>query len=295
MRYLKVTLVATVVAVAGCAESDTVLFVTGTDLGIQFDGATQNASVGYDRSELVIAPVFRDGAVPPVFGQFETDRSIFTPHIVQLHATGNAALVATKRLKQPSIADGTTPLQNKLNKKRRMMFFGTATSTGLKVTLGTPRPANFNFGFKRQEVSLIPLTDVVKQVAEKDLDGSTKNKLKVTGKRYAPVIGSLRLRVRTKEMKDAGMFIQQFFATGDAAEMIAGYDEVSKSIIESTERAIAAANGAVDAQSVADGQGVEIRAAHASALPLEVDQPAPPSVPLVPVSDETLPAPGASQ
>src|SRR6516225_1369380 len=78
----------------GC--SDTATFVTGTSLGFKADANTEQLQIGYARAELFQGPNYPDvGDAPEVVGFFGSDLKIFSPHIRQLYATGDAANIVT--------------------------------------------------------------------------------------------------------------------------------------------------------------------------------------------------------
>lgn len=200
---------------AACGGADTVVFVTGTDIGIvQVDGVTQSGSIGYDRAEGVITPAFKDGQVPPVYGAFETDGGIFNPQIKQVHATGKAARIASGANEFAGQRDEVSEFKKNSEGTKRM-FFGTNTSTGLNLTMSNARPANFSFGFKRQELSVIPL-----------MKGDEDDNAKKDSWFYAPVIGSIEISTSTASVPTASIGVEQFFATGDAAEVVSSYGDI---------------------------------------------------------------------
>ena len=233
-------------ALAACADKDAVLFVTGTDLALKFDAAAQSASIGFDRVEGVRAPVFEGAEIPPVYGAFETDRSIFTPELKQVHATGKAVLIASGKTDfkgKGSEKDKTELIKAETGTKR--MFFGTNTGVNLGFTLSSARPAHFNLGFKRQELSYIPLTNSVKNQTNAAgailLDRHTNKPKPALNKdgvpkvdseswSYAPVIGAITLSTKLEGLETSGLGLEQFFATGDASQPVAGYGDITKSI-----------------------------------------------------------------
>ena len=73
----------------GCADS--VLFVTKTSIGLDFDTKPPAASIAYDRTEGYLAPRYDNGAIPPVYGRIRSDAKIFNANVRQIYATGSAA------------------------------------------------------------------------------------------------------------------------------------------------------------------------------------------------------------
>ena len=139
------------IVLAGCAK-DRVLFVTKTSLSIlEADTTPAGISVAYDRVEGYLGPSSESGEAPPVLGYFGSDGSLFTPKVKQVYATGNAARVLT------NVKQKCTP--KKVDNADRVMFFGTSTTSGLKIgfTPDAPLPDSFIFGWRRKEFSMVPL------------------------------------------------------------------------------------------------------------------------------------------
>lgn len=216
---------------AGCTDPDHVVFVTTSQFGVAADAATQHANVGLDRYEAVVAPVFDEGALPPVYARLGTDGGFFTPQVSQLYATGNAALIASQAKPQLNCVkddgkpvrwtgDGDDPckvpvLTSVEPAERKRMFFGTSTSLGLAVKGTADAPGSIHFGFKRRELSVIPLTN------HYDDDG------KATGEQgYASTLAAINARVQEgcepgQTGQNQGVCLSQFFATGEAAVGVA--------------------------------------------------------------------------
>src|SRR5258706_5275284 len=191
-------------ALAGCASpKDTVVFVTNTSLGINVDSKPPSASIAYDRTEGYLGPRSANGGMPPVVASIQTNGNVFNPQIRQVYATGAAAVLVTS-------PDGTQAGPGDMTgTDDKMAFFGTTTTVGLKVGFdATGSPDSLIFGFKRKELSVIPL-------------GSEG------GKRiYPSVLASIDTTVGTSTLRDTGLTIAQYFATGKAAEMLASSNDV---------------------------------------------------------------------
>lgn len=205
-----------VLALAGCASPDHVLFVTKTSIGIDFDSKPATASIAYDRIEGYIAPRYANGEIPPVVASVKSDGKIFNPEIRQIYATGDAATIAT---------GGKAPARNRPMKgARELMFVGTTTTTGLKVGFTTGLPDSFVFGFKRKEFSYIPLATVGTGDKAHDV--------------YPSVLASIDTAASASldgTVKDTKLMNSQFFATGKAAALLA-----ASSTIRSSFKALAA-------------------------------------------------------
>lgn len=181
---------------AGCSSTDKVSFVTSTVVGLDADSRTQSTSIGYGRLEGVFGPAYQEGALPPVFAKLESNLNVFRPEIRQLYATGDAARI---------VAGGQAVDANALKGSRRSMFFGTATFFGLQLGFGPAGPQSGTLGYKRIEYSRIP---VLTRAQGPDI--------------YPPVLASIKIGPQVgRTIQDTGMALDQFFATGDAAEALA--------------------------------------------------------------------------
>lgn len=189
-------------ALAGCASSDHVLFVTKTSIGIDFDSKPATASLAYDRIEGYVAPRYANGEIPPVVASVKSDGQIFSPAIRQVYATGDAAVIATGG--KPS--GRSRPMKG----TRKLMFFGTTTTTGIKVGFTTSMPDSFVFGFKRKEFSYIPLGTV----------GTGDTAYDVYPSVLASIDTAANVSIDGKTV-DTSLTNSQFFATGKAARQLA--------------------------------------------------------------------------
>jgi hypothetical protein len=142
------------------------------------------------------------------------DRTIETASAVQPAPQGSAgsADFAKDNFKCP---DNPPPLLSKEPDKRKRMFFGTGTTLGLGLKGTADAPAAIDLGYRRRELSLIPLT----KVYGRDSNPTGEEK-------YASVLAAIDMRIRAKcdsaELaKGDGNCISQFFATGEAATGLA--------------------------------------------------------------------------
>lgn len=187
---------------AGCADPDSVLFVTVTSIGIDADTKPANVTIGYNRYEGYIGPVYETGAMPPVIARIKSNLAIFSPEIHQVYATGNAAKIVTD-------PQGTTPSDDALSGKKRLAFFGTGTNIGLKVAFMANAPESISFGYKRKEFSFIPLG--------KKIDKDTGEAIDT----YGSLLASIDKNLNAKSLTNTDLGVSQFFATGIAAEQLA--------------------------------------------------------------------------
>ena len=133
IRYL-ILLLCTVL-VFGCTNVDSVLFATKTSLSVvEVDSKPASLTVAYDRVEGYVAPRYSNGALPPVLASIESDGKIFGAGVRQVFATGAAA--HSLALSQPEDSADNQESQQLLwgpTMPKKLAFFGTSTSTGLKV------------------------------------------------------------------------------------------------------------------------------------------------------------------
>ena len=188
----------------GCASRDEAVFVTSTSISV-LEGDTKPAglNVGYKRVEGYIGPNNADGTAPPVLASIESNSSITNPKYRQLYATGDAAVIAVGG--QPvDVSTGSVTESD-------VMFFGTSTNIGLSIGTTSDIPDSFNLGYKRQELSVIPLVK----------DGDKY--------RYPSVIASID-NVTSTSIEDVSLNTNQFFASGNAARALA--PELGNTFIE---------------------------------------------------------------
>ena len=203
----------------GC--SDTATFVTGTSIGLAASAETRQVQIGYSRAELFQGPNYPDvGEAPAVAGFFGSDLQVFSPHIRQLYATGDAAgLVTTPVALEPCPPDGRGSADappnlcaeraNTLSGERRILVFGTGTSLGLKLGFTGDAPSSIDFGYDREELSVIPMH---KQAPSGDSNKPDK---------YSSVLASVDVNLATPNFLGTDLKLTQFFATGAAARNLA--------------------------------------------------------------------------
>ncbi len=214
------------IALWGCATKNSVLFVTKTSLGVDIEAKPSTLNIAYDRTEGYFAPRYENGAVPPVLGQVQTDGGVFNAKVKQLYATGNAA---------ETLAKGTLQLGSQsLKGEKKLMFFGTSTTTGLKIGFTTEAvPDSFLFGFKRTEFSFIPIGST---------DGTDH---------YPSVLATYNNFARGDTKGSAGLQTGQFFATGLAADYYANDPDIKAYFRNEAKNAFTAYYDAVKEQNEA--------------------------------------------
>ena len=203
--------IATLTALAGCAtDQKTATFITKTSLSIlDADSTPPNISIAYNRDEGYFGPRYESGAVPSVLASIRSDGNIFDPQVMQLYATGNAAEIAAGRDPAQVTVDSS-----QMTGDTKRMIFGTTTTVGFKVDVGpNSTPKGLLFGFRRKEVSVIPLATAAKSKADQsDVHA------------YPSVIAAIDTTARSTREQDTlalNLDNRQFFATGIAAEAMA--------------------------------------------------------------------------
>jgi hypothetical protein len=201
--YRAMICTASALYLTGCA-SDSVTFVTATDIGINADVKTEQLQLGYGRAEAFFGPGYPEtGEVPEVVGSLKTNLSAFSPKIMQLYATGDAAGLVTQVPAPPQTAEQRPTYSG----ARRPLVFLTASNLGLKVGFAGNAPSSLKFGYNREEASIIPLKAATPTSNAPD--------------QYASVLASIDLDQTTSTLSDTSIQLSQFFATGAAARNLA--------------------------------------------------------------------------
>lgn len=241
---IRIGLVGLIISIMpGCADS--VLFVTKTSIGIDFDTKPPSASIAYDRTEGYLGPRYDNGAVPPVYGRILSDAAIFNAQVRQIYATGGAArrvLLAkgacaneeNKEVKASKEVCQSSPPELEGNK--RLMFFGTTTSTGLKVTFSPEYqyPDSFHLGYKRKEFSFIPVGTITKDGKTVDTYPSVLAAIDTRASASTGKFGIGATAATESSAPSAGLLTGQFFATGTAAEQLAMNDDIRNFFTDET-------------------------------------------------------------
>jgi hypothetical protein len=193
---------------SACANLDSVLFVTDTKIAVDGDTKPPNVSIGYDRDEIFVGPNFETetGSIPAVVGRLESNLAVFHPEISQVYATGRAAILVTGQPGQTSPQRFLAPDETK-----KLVFFRTGSNIGLKVVFAGNVPESLTLGYKRKELSYIPLVRVV----------NTRDSKEAATDVYGSVLAAIDMNVNTPSLTDTSLGISQFFATGIAAEQLA--------------------------------------------------------------------------
>lgn len=193
----KILIIIIACQVCACTSQNNAVFVTSTSLSLlEADSKPSGVSIGFKRVEGYIGPNNADGSAPPVFASIESDQKVFNPRIRQLYATGDAAIIAS---------GGKVKNKTETKKTTQVMFFGTSTNIGLTIGTTSDVPDSFNFGYKRKEMSVIPLIEYDH------------------GFSYPSVLASIDSTEKGNEgtARDSSLSTSQFFAAGKAADQLA--------------------------------------------------------------------------
>ncbi|HEY0412433.1 MAG TPA: hypothetical protein VGD66_04760 [Allosphingosinicella sp.] len=238
-------------ATAACTPmQDHVVFVTKTSLGVDFDAEPPAASIGYDRVEGYLGPRADNGSVPPVLASIQSSGGAFNSDVRQTYATGSAAVAVARGISNTA----ATPVgsDETIAGGLKLMFFGTSSSVGLKVAGGPSGPSSVTFGYKRKEVSVIPLARVPTAAGQPQQY------------RYPAVIASIDTTASAVSATGAKLTNAQFFATGLAAEYYARSPAVQAAFSDRSKEALQAFDRAETQQRFA---AADILACYAGVLP----------------------------
>lgn len=219
--FVRILLASSVAALLGaCANPlHNAIFVTKTSMSIvDADTTPATMSIGYSRDEGYFGPRYPDGKIFPVASAIETRGEGFDRQIRQVYATGDAARIVTDGRVGGTPTGVITPTNPA--DAQKVVFFATGTSVGVKLgfTEGTPVPSSFNFGYKRKEFSVIP----VDPGREPSVIGTFTNATS------APTTAS----------PTTGFGVQQYFATGAAAEQLAALPSIKANFKDKAERSL---------------------------------------------------------
>ena len=192
---------------------NTDVFFTKTSLGVDVEQTPPTASIAYDRVEGYFGPRYDTSAVPPVLAIFTTNGQLLGREVKQIYATGNAAQML---LADPSAQVPTDPA---LTGNIKPMFFGTSSTVGVKIGYEAGgSTSTFTVGYKRKELSVIPVTDGA----------------------FPSVLATLQTDINARTAGDTSFGVGQLFATGSAATRLAKHTEVRDVFMSKADAALSA-------------------------------------------------------
>lgn len=216
--------------VACAAPADNIYFITKTSTSIvDADTVPGGVSIGYQRVEGYAGPRYADGSVFPVASSIESKGEGWSREVRQAFATGQAAVLVTRQDAKANA--GESPAGQKkaghlapkkadaaaANAERKAVFFGTTTSVGMAVGFVAtgPVPNAFTLGYKRKELAVIPVDQHLQNTS---VLGSFTN---INGVPVAAPSPAGAASGATASRSRLGLEVQQYFATGLAAEQLA--------------------------------------------------------------------------
>lgn len=193
----------------GCAGTHYASFVTKTSLAVlDVDSSPAEASIAFSRAEGYIGPRFDDGSVYPVTGFISARGAALTRETRQVFAGGRAAVLVLRDEGKPP---EPSPCGDGLD--RPPLFLATGTSVGVRLgfAAGTAVPNSFNFGYRRKEATLVPVSKTCQPsvLATHDSDGGARGTPGGTD-------------------RNAALDVTQYFATGAAADALARDTDVQQ-------------------------------------------------------------------
>jgi len=193
----------------GCGTNKRVLFATHSSLGLDVSGTAQmpnKVSLSYNRYEAAIIPRKTNGEPHSVYGGMDADIKFFEGQTIkQTFATGKAAMLAT--------GAGTNDVNKGTTKQdQNALVFLTATTFGLHLAAGESQMSpSLLLGYRREEAAMIPVPDPAEEVRSVYADILINSAPKTDQPAITTNVSMLN-----------GVRIKQSFATGRAAEALAG-------------------------------------------------------------------------
>jgi hypothetical protein len=266
-KLLTAFVLAILPAIAGCGIGKTrVLFVTKTNAGLDVSTQPPTAELSISRVEGVVGPQFANGKKLPVMASFKFENTgIFSPHVGSAFATGDAAVtmaglygddtfgpnwearadLLTEKNAETTPTNSVLKLDGEpepgrwlpllpdwdwLNPKLkyqendvRPVFFGTDTAFGVKVAwsgMTGQFPDTAKLGYNRKELALVPIS------MESPTTINEPWKMKMSS-----LLATLDSGVTASGAANLDAAYIQYFATGNAATLLAMQQDVRKSML----------------------------------------------------------------
>lgn len=234
---------------AGCVGYNSTLFVTKSNVGLDFDTKPPTTEITISRKEGVISPSFEGGKTPPVLASFKPHGGNgngfenFFFGVDQTFAGGDAAIAMTKLYDSPvpgaytaAPGEASTDYDSSLTvtepvarfcwqkipdaSAARPFVFATDTMVGLKIgwTGAASVPDSVKIGFNRKEFAWAPLSK-----SPKDARG----KVALKNPSFLATVEH-EIKIAGTENETSAM---QYFATGEAATLLARQPAVRKAML----------------------------------------------------------------
>jgi hypothetical protein len=248
---------------AGCAGRNHLLFMTKSNVGLDFDSKPPTLEITVSRKEAVIAPTFEGGQTPPVVASFKPKATVsgwfanFFLGVDQTFSGGDAAVAmsalyassnnppASTAASYDSSLHLTQPPRYPDVFRRipgpgetRAFIFGTDSSLGLKAAwsgAGGQFPDTVRLGYNRKEFAWAPVTLTTNT-------GSTNgtNQLPTTYIVKTPsFLATIESEINVGN-SNGGIKSLQYFASGESATLLALQPEVRKAMIKRLDPEVAA-------------------------------------------------------
>jgi len=227
--------------VVACSAPDRLVFLSRSSVGVDIDTAPPTASIGIDRSEAVIAPVYENGETPPVIAGFRyADNGLLSGHAGSAFAAGDAAAAMSalydreapaeksiKRFDHPIVLSSRpeTAAESDEPSRVRTLVFGTTSTIGLKASwsgVNAPLPDAFHFGLHRKEFAWAPVT--TRAVVSES--GEINHHVKAPS-----LLATVDVARDAASLPGTNLESVQYFATGTAATMLAQEKQVRKAML----------------------------------------------------------------
>ncbi len=262
MTRISMLTCALALGLTGCGTGyNRVLFLARSNVGLEASTLPPTLELDINRLEGVVAPQFENGKKMPVMASFKYgSESMFSPAVGSTFATGDAAMTMASLYndelpvsswrdrvqlvkgktpggypadstlvleKEPTIDDPPwwrawfTPRRTFQKTDVRPVFFGTDTSFGLKIAwsgMTNVIPDSVRLGFNRKELAIVPIT------MEEDDDGYKM--------RMASLLATIDNSVEVGSPRDTKVSYLQYFATGDAATLLALQPSVRQAMLK---------------------------------------------------------------
>jgi len=234
---------------AGCVGYNSTVFVTKSNVGLDFDTKPPTTEFTISRKEGVVSPSFEGGKTPPVLASFKPHGGNgngfenFFFGVDQTFAGGDAAIAMTKLYDSPvpgpysaMPGEASTDYDSSITvtepearfcwqkipdaSAARPFVFATDTMVGLKVgwTGAASVPDSVKIGFNRKELAWAPLSRST---------SATRGKVALKNPSFLATVEH-DIEIAGTANKTAAM---QYFATGEAATLLARQPAVRKAML----------------------------------------------------------------
>ena len=240
---------------SGCAGRNHILFMTKSNVGLDFDSKPPTLEITASRKEAVIAPAFEGGQTPPVAASFKPRAGAgsgfanFFLGVDQTFTGGDAAMAMSALYATPTspppatVGDYNSALKLTAPPRysgvfrgvakpgeTRAFIFGTDTSFGLKAAwsgAGGQVPDTVRLGFNRKEFAWAPVT-LTTNISSTNGTNQIPTHYSV---KTPPFLATIQSKIDVGN-QDGGIKALQYFASGEAATLLALQPAVRMAMIE---------------------------------------------------------------